>query len=53
MLQLNFTQVITSFDMGALKLSQFLQNKSFPSLKARCIAFQCRLVQLDNVIFQN
>jgi len=31
MLQLNFTLVTTSFDMGTLKLSQFLQNKSpFP-----------------------
>jgi len=31
MLQSNFTQVATSFDMGTLKLSQFLQNKSPPS----------------------
>jgi len=28
MLQSNFTQVTTSFDMGTLKLFQFLQNKS-------------------------
>jgi len=32
-LQLNFTQVTTSFDMGTLKISQFLQNKSPPCCK--------------------
>jgi len=46
MLQSNFTQVATSFNMDTLKLSQFLQNKP-PNIDAYAALLRCSLVVTD------
>jgi len=48
MLQLNFTQVDTSFVMGTIKLSQSMQNKSPLYLKyGPCIDSHCSGTHID------